>query len=164
MAATYEPIQTTKLTSTSTLITFSSIPATYTDLFVACNLKSNSGNLTFQIKLNNDSSALYSYIRMSGTSSVVVTDAQTSKTYFVAGWNGSNQYNQFSTLNFNIFNYTGTSSYKTVIFDLAETGLEVTKTVGTYRSTSAINRIDFTAGSSAIAVDSTFTLYGIKAA
>jgi hypothetical protein len=159
--STYTPIATQTLSSTSTQITFDSIPLTYTDLFVACNLKSNSGNLTFQIKLNNDSSSLYSYTRMSGTSGVAVTDRQTSQTYFVAGWNGSSQYNEFSTLNFNLFSYANTSTFKTVVFNLAEAALEVTKTVGTYRSTNAITRIDLIAGSSAIAIGSTFSLYGI---
>ena len=163
MATTFEPIATNLLGSTSTLITFASIPSTYTDLFVACNIKTNSGNLQPRITLNNDSSALYSQLRMSGTSGVAITDELNAQNYFAPWWNGSSFAN-FTTFNFDIFNYTNSSIFKTVHFNMAEAGLEITTTSGLYRSTTAVNRIDITCAFSAFAVGSIFTLYGIKAA
>jgi hypothetical protein len=164
MPATYEPIQTTTLSSTSTLVTFSSIPATYTDLFVACQIQRTSATLNFRITVNNDTSALYSYTRFSApTASTIASDRITGGANWQPWWNGG-AFTAISNFNFNLLNYTNTTTFKPVLFKNSEGSGEMTLTVGTYQSTNAINRIDFTAGTNSFAVGSTFTVYGIKAA
>jgi hypothetical protein len=170
MAQTYEPIQTTTLSSTSTLITFSSIPATYTDLFVACQLKRTSATMSLRITVNNDTSSLYTYTRFSAYSDGGVgSDRVTAAANWQPWYNGAVFIN-FASFNANFMNYANTTSFKSVLFSNAEGGqtttytAERTLTAGTYRSTNAINRIDFTAGTNSFAVGSTFTVYGIKAA
>jgi hypothetical protein len=164
MAATYEPIQTYTLTSTSTLITFSSIPATYTDLFVACQIQRTSGTLAMRITVNNDTSALYSYTRLSAyTASAVASDRATGAANWQPWFNGA-VFTNIASFNMNLMNYANTTTFKSALFKNAEAGGEVTVTAGLYRSTSAINRIDFTAATNSFAIGSSFTLYGIKAA
>lgn len=164
MPTTYEPIATTTLGSTSTLVTFSSIPATYTDLFVACQIKRTSATLNFRLTLNNDTSALYSYTRLSAYSTTgIASDRITGGANFQPWFNGA-AFTNISNFTFNLMNYANTTTFKSVLFKNAEAGGEMTATVGTYQSTSAINRIDFTAGSNSFATGCTFTLYGIKAA
>lgn len=164
MAATYEPIQTQTLSSTSTLVTFSSIPATYTDLFVACQIQRTSGTLSTRITLNNDTSALYSYTRFSAYSaSAIASDRLSGQTNFQPWFNGA-VFTAISILDFHLMNYTSTTINKTALFSAAEGSGERTITTGLYASTSAINRIDFTAATNSFAIGCTFTLYGIKAA
>lgn len=164
MPATYEPIQTYTLASTSTLITFSSIPATYTDLFVACQIQRTSGTLSMRITVNNDASSLYSYTRLSAYSaSAVASDRASSVANWQPWFNGA-VFTNLATFNFNLMNYTNTASFKSALFQNMESGGEVTLTAGTYQSTSAINRIDLTAATNSFAIGCTFTLYGIKAA
>lgn len=164
MPTTYEPIATSTLSSTSTLVTFSSIPATYTDLFVACQIQRTSATMAMRITVNNDTSALYSYTRLSAsTSSGVGTDRITGDTNWQPWWNGGVFVN-IASFNFNLMNYANTTTFKSAFFTNGEAGGEVTFTTGLYRSTSAINRIDFTAATNSFAIGCTFTLYGIKAA
>lgn len=164
MPATYEPIQTTTLSSTSTLVTFSSIPATYTDLFVACQIQRTSATMSMRITVNNDTSALYSYTRFSAYSTTALaSDRITGGANWQPWFNGA-AFTNISNFNFNLLNYANTTTFKPALFKNAEAGGEMTVTVGTYQSTNAINRIDFTAASNSFAVGSTFTVYGIKAA
>jgi hypothetical protein len=170
MPATYEPIATSTLGSTSTLVTFSSIPATYTDIFAACQIKRTSGNLFIQITVNNDATSLYSFTRLSAYSnSAVGSDRQTGQANWQPYYNTAAFIN-FASFNAHFMNYANTTTFKSVLFSNAEAGqtttftAERTLTSGLYRSTNAINRIDFTAGGNSFAIGSTFTLYGIKAA
>jgi hypothetical protein len=67
MATTYEPIATATATGSQITITFSSIPATYTDIVAI--VAGNTGGSTASFKLNNDSTAVYSrtVLRADGT-------------------------------------------------------------------------------------------------
>ena len=60
MASTYEKIASYTLTSTSTGVTFSSIPATYTDLNLVLNIKGSTDSIP-AIRLNSDTAYNYSY-------------------------------------------------------------------------------------------------------
>lgn len=64
----------------------------------------------------------------------------------------------------NIFSYSNTTMNKTVV-STANSGSYIQFRNNTWRSTSAITRIDaFTAGSNVFVNPTTLTLYGIKAA
>ena len=63
MATTYEPIATNTLGSAAANITFSSIPATYTDLRVVVVALTTNNNWNIELRLNSDSSTLYSQIK-----------------------------------------------------------------------------------------------------
>lgn len=161
MAQTYEPIATTALTSTA-VVTFSSIPNTYTDLVLVVNAISSVG-YNFRVRLNSDSSAnVYSWTYMTATGSAASSAGQ------VASSQTSLRISQYGYVDsvpgthiINFQNYANTSVFKTVLSRASNANNGLTANVGLYQSTSAISSIttvdSYDAGS-------TFTLYGIKAA
>lgn len=163
--ATYEPISTTTLGSANNSVTFSSIPATYTDLIVVMNPTGvSSGGYVGGWRVNGDTGNNYSNTNLYGSGSA--GSSRNSNTSFSYAFNpdiGVGDSNSIGLLHF--FNYANTTNYKTVLTRYAQAGNGNFANVGLWRSTSAINSItllmypsiDFDSGS-------TFTLYGIAAA
>lgn len=85
MANTYKLLSSTVLTGTQTTITFSSIPAGYTDLVLSVSARTNSGSVADAIRytLNNDSSAVYTFKVGYGNGTSAVATGETN--YTVAG-------------------------------------------------------------------------------
>jgi hypothetical protein len=162
MPSTYEPIATNTLSSTATIITFSSIPNTYTDLVlvVAC-LDSGAGRT--RLRLNGDSATNYSRINLVGNGSGAASYQASNETQFdlsvAAGTSSTSPTAQIISVN----NYSNTTTNKTILsrYNLASGATEVM--TGLYRSTSAITSVSyFTQGT--MQIGTTATLYGIKAA
>ena len=165
MAATYEPIATTTLGSAAANITFSSIPATYTDLRVVvvatALVNSNTG-----FYFNGDTSALYSVTRISGDGTTPYGSQSSGDGRFVLGYAGRVSTTIPAMITLDLFSYAG-STYKTGLCTLIDDengsrGLDYV--VGLYRSTTAITSVTFITPSGNVAAGSTATLYGIKAA
>lgn len=164
MASTYEPISTTTLGSAASSITFSSIPATYTDLrlVLTCTVSSATDNLIMQY---NSTTTGYSQTFLLGDGS---TASSVKYTNF-SGIYGS--YNQLPSttiptfFTYDIFSYAG-STYKTCLctssLDYNGSG-EIARYVGLWRNTSAITSVQLKFGSN-FAAGTTATLYGIKSA
>lgn len=171
MPATYEPIATTTLGSAASTITFSSIPATYTDLrlvFFTNNTRSAGGG--YQLLINGDSGANYSQTTLRGDGSSASSSRATSVNQ-VDGWNdqfGSTIPNNFLLATYDFMSYAG-STYKTCLvtgsYDYNGSG-SVLRFVNLWRNTSAITSLTLNAifASTNFAVGTTATLYGIKAA
>ena len=166
MAATYTPIATTTLGSTSTLVTFSSIPATYTDLVLVMSAIGSSAGLDIRVQVNSDTASNYSITRLIGYTSAV-SNRGSNNTY----WQPTNYVGigttEPTTHIFNFMNYSNSSTYKTVLIrynQFQSSYSEVAAQVGLWRSTSAISTITFSLSSGNYASGSTFTLYGILAA
>ena len=163
MATTYDPIATTTLGSTSTTITFSSIPATYTDLkLVFVCTASTVSNALF--RFNSDSATNYSYTMISGNGTAASSSNSTANTgcYFTISGNTSTTIPHMYTAD--IFSYAG-STYKTVLSVEASDDNGSGRSangVQLWRSTSAINRIDIVGAT--FSIGTTATLYGIKSA
>lgn len=160
-APTWEPIAINYGSGTQT-ISFSSIPQTYTDLVLVCKIVnggSGGGNMDLVINGNSSNS---SGRRMLGY--VNATDSGTSTNRMMVGDPVTGDY---STSIINIFNYTNTNHYKTVL-SRGSTRYFVAGYVGCWRDTSAINSLSLTytiaGGSLTFATGTTITLYGIKAA
>ena len=162
MPATYEKIATTTLGSAGQ-ITFTSIPATYTDLRIVLVSKSVSNGANVQFRFNSDTGNNYSftYIRGDGASASSYRESNIPYGYF-ADQSSSSQPNM-GTLD--IFSYAG-STYKTALATYADdrngSGY-VFNTVNLWRSTAAITSValspsnfggNFQSGTTA-------TLYGI---
>ena len=161
MPATYEPIATTTLGSTATSITFSSIPATYTDLRL---IVVSIGNVSTSIKFNNDSSSIYSYTYLKGNGTSAGSGTQANDPEIPININSSASSTIPSLVTVDVFSYAG-STNKTILgtasTDLNGSG-EVNRIVGLYRSATAISRIDvIRQGTGTFAVGTTATLYGI---
>jgi hypothetical protein len=169
MPATYEPIATTTLGSATASITFSTIPATYTDLrivFVGKSAAGGSAVENFGVQFNSDTGTNYSRTRLSGDGSAAASARGTNNValIFTEALAGSTATSP-SYVAFDVFSYAG-STNKTV---LAESSLDqngsgtVARNVGLWRSTAAITTIKvYDYGGNNLAIGTTATLYGIK--
>jgi len=167
MAATYEKIATTTLTSTAATITLSSIPATYTDLILAVNIGADvAGNM--QVRLNGDTGANYSTLTLIAYNNTVTGSSVYAPLSFmyanVAGALPLTVGPASAILQFN--NYSNSTTYKTMLSRYANVSLpEVDTTVSTWRNTAAITSINLSSYSGSVyLVGTRVTLYGIKAA
>jgi hypothetical protein len=160
---TYEAIATfTTTTSVTTSYTFSSIPGTYTDLVLICNLKATSGNSSLVARFNGDGGSNYSVTQMYGNGTSAFSQRLSSQTEVYLSYSG------FPTATFaptivNIMNYSNTTTNKSFVSRSGYAAAYVDASVGLWRSTAAISSITLYAGN-AFDTGCTFSLYGIKAA
>jgi len=171
MPTTYEPIATTTLGSDTATVSFSSISGSYTDLVaVVGNISATVGN-TMYCRVGNssvDTGSNYSYTEIFGNGSgASSTRASNTSNGLLCGDTtvGMPTGTSYATLIFNIQNYSNTTTYKTAISRYSSPSTVVQATAALWRSTSAINVIEFRiAPSGSFKSGSTFTLYGIKSA
>jgi hypothetical protein len=162
---TYEPIATTTLSGTPLSVTFSSIPATYTDLVLICNF-STDNPVNNWISLNGDTSANYSNTTTWGSTTSAGSTRRLNDSFgILLDYYGSDTNIQSSVI-VNIQDYSNTTTYKTIIARANYATTETAETVGIWRATpAAINSVTFkTTATRVYAIGSTFTLYGITAA
>ena len=165
MPATYEPIATQTLGSAAASITFSSIPATYTDLrlVVVHRLATSDGFL--DLTFNSDTSALYSETNLRGNGSSASSIRASGQTKIRNAFYSYLNWTALSEMD--VFSYAG-STNKTCLISTsaddndAENYVSIIKSVGLYRSTSAISSLTLTGVNSNINTGTTATLYGIK--
>ena len=158
MTATYEKIASTTLGSASNTVTFSSIPSTYTDLVVIFNGGISVYDFIYTQVGNGsiDTGSNYSGTILTGGSS-----RHSNSTYLqTLGWAVGILNNANGILHF--MNYANTTTYKTILNRTSTADYGNSAYVGLWRSTAAINTIEFTGvNSRTINTGSTFTLYGI---
>ncbi len=164
MAATYEVIATATATGSQSEILFTSISQDYTDLLIVVQA-TESGADGMDMGLGNgsiDTGSNYSFTVLRGNGSSASSYRVSNYTAAEIGVVNST----IGTMIVNLQNYSNTTTYKTWISRSNNTAWpQVDSHVGTWRNTSAINRINFKNGSVANhGAGSTFTLYGIKAA
>ena len=161
MATTYEPIQTYTVSGTSTsTITFSSIPSTYTDLVLVMQAQNADAYALF--RANGNTSSVYSRTDFYGNGS----SGQSGR-----GSNENTWYPSTGTSSvigsaiFHVMNYATTTTNKTVLARNNLTTNQIAISAFLYRSTSAISSLSLAVpASNNWIAGSTFTLYGIKAA
>ena len=168
MPKTYDPIATQTLGSTTTTVTFSSIPSTYTDLVFVSNFNTTTGTPAFKFLVGTgsiDTSTSYSNTVLIGDGSAASSSRASNQAWFNAGYVGSTA---LCTEIINIQNYSNTTTFKTLLMSFrtaAASSYSIAQYVGLWRKTTAINTVQITTTSSELfAIGSTFTLYGIKAA
>jgi hypothetical protein len=164
MAITYEPIQTfTHSGASTTLVTLSSIPSTYTDLVVVANvLYSADGGNYIGIRFNGDSSALYSSTPLvgNGTSYNSYRASGDTKIAFYAASTAT-----YTAVQMHINNYANTTTNKAVLLTSSSvSSSNIEARVGLYRSTAAISNMSLFFPNASIAAGTNVTIYGIKAA
>jgi len=148
-------------------ITFSSIPATFTDLVLRCSLRStDSVNSSDTIVLSfNGSTANFSARVLYGTGSAVASLGRAATSTVTWMDVATDTVSTFASVDFYIPNYTS-ANYKSVSSDLtSEENTSVsyaTLTAGLWSNTAAITSIEFTCNGS-FAQYSTFYLYGVAA-
>jgi hypothetical protein len=161
MPATYDPIATQTLGSSSGSITFSSIPSTYTDLVIVFS-GTTPALVAVDIQFNGDSSAIYSRAIISGNGSSASSDREVNQNQSSIGLSSTTQ----SDTIWQVFNYSNTTTFKTTLARANVSASLVRACVGLYRSTSAITSVTLSVTNSATTFNtgSTFSLYGIKSA
>jgi hypothetical protein len=161
MATTYDKIATTTMAGTAVSVTFSSIPATYTDLRLVV-VATTSVADSISLQFNGDTAANYSVTILNGNGTAVSTSRSTGTTKIYTTNNLSTTIPKLYTAD--IFSYTA-SIFKTALISMAgDTNGSGTLeyNVGLWRSTSAITQVVVGIGSGNLT--GTATLYGIKAA
>jgi hypothetical protein len=167
---TYTLIASNTLGSGSATVTFSSIPATYTDLILVCKLPaSGTANNSdgFRFQLNGDTGSNYSATWLSNSTTTAISSRESTATRGRCG-NVSQTTNDVGTAIVQFLDYSNATTYKTVLGrsgNLNSNGdNNVFASVSLWRSTSAINQIVLSQSSNANFVTGTeFRLYGIEA-
>ena len=162
MAKTYEPIATTTLGSAAASITFSSIPATYTDLRLVVMCKPT-GSSTAYVQFNSDTGSNYSRVilRGNGTSAASNQNANQSNGVGIQTSSATGTNPVLWTLD--VFSYAG-STYKTTLASASNDqngsgNLELT--VSLWRNTAAITSLKLQTTIDDYDAGTTATLYGI---
>lgn len=164
MAATYEPIATA--TVNTNVINFTGIPQTYTDLRVVVIGRSGNSATQLQLRLNNNSSSLYSWTFMRGFrgGSVQSAGSNNMTEIYVTDTGVGFDTTIPSTGFIDIFDYTSANNkpiQQLTYADFNGSGC-VQQGVNLFRSSAAITSLYFF--QSAGNFNGTITVYGIKAA
>jgi hypothetical protein len=155
----------------ASIIEFTSIPATYTDLLVQLSHRdaySSDTNISILIRVNSNSGSIYTSRMLKGSGSAVTSVLNSSTSLFLtsnSGQSNSTTANTFSNNSFYFPDYTS-SSNKTVSFEgVAETNAAAIGqfvTAGLISTTTAISSVQlYTGGGSTFMQYSTAYLYGI---
>lgn len=166
MPATYNSLATTTLGAAASSITLSSIPSGYTDLrIVISNYRTVSGTEDLCLRLNGDTTTVYSFTAMRGDGTSVSSNRGTSynRAMLAPGSWASATVPAFCTVDIN--SYSNTSANKTILSQTSADGTEANQvhiSVNLWRNNSAINSITILNSVSVnIAAGTTVSLYGI---
>ena len=170
MALTYTLIASNTLSSSAASVTFSSIPATYTDLEIRYSARSNEVDTTtvLAVTFNNSSATNYSVTRLRGSSSGAGSGFQSNVSYLYYGlFNGANTTsNTFTNGAIYIPNYTSSANKPSSSFSVLEvnntTDYFIDINAGLRSVTDAITSITLTSTPDQFVSGSTFWLYGIS--
>ena len=162
MPATYEPIATYTISSSSNLVTFSSIPQTYTDLILVASYAGTSTGLNIYPNGDAGSNKSATVLRGNGSSAESLTGASIAlRDYWTTVTNSSGEFT-VSIIHFN--NYSNSTTFKTALVRRSVSSAYVETIINLWRSTAAITQLQTYSANGNYTVGSTFTLYGIKAA
>jgi hypothetical protein len=165
MPLTYTPIATQTLGSSSASVTFSSIPATYTDLVLVLQA-GTATNDNLGIRFNSDTGSNYSNTALSGNGSTVVSFRASNATSIIPQYHFVFNNNLNSNVIIQVQNYSNTTTNKTLLARSNNAGVSTDVGVGLWRNTAAITSVTLIGGSFGYSfiTGSTFTLYGVKSA
>lgn len=169
MPITYINIATQTLGSSAASVTFSSIPATYTDLVIRFGTRFDNNGVTTRISFNGVTGTSYGWRYMNGFGSTTnsTSDQNTTGILTIGGGNQTSQTgNTFSSGEYYIPSYSSSIQHPVSAMAANETngsGAWIGATAGLFTSASVISSITIIPGSGGNFVSgSTFYLYGIK--
>jgi hypothetical protein len=154
-------------TATNT-ISFSNIPATYTDLVVVISAPTTSDGATPQFRFNGDTTTNYSNTFLEGSGPSATSSRESNQTNIQLSYNvGGNSTNPSASI-VHIMNYSNATTFKTLLarWNSASGGTYpgTAATVGLWRKTpEAISSMEIFVATGNFAAGSTFSLYGISA-
>lgn len=154
--ATYSLIESQTLGSATATVTFSSIPATFTDLVLIIKTPTISDN--YNLRFNGDTGTNYSYTYIAGNGTSASSGRSSNNTVIGLTYTGAGA----PMTRLQIQDYANTTTYKTALIRQDDAANATMTTVGLWRSTAAISSITIVSPST-IPSGSTFKLYGIQA-
>jgi hypothetical protein len=173
MATSYVAIAKNIFTTSAASVTFSSIPATYTDLYMLISARATGtgGAMigTLRLELNSDNGANYSYIELNGNGSTCQTAVGTTSSFMLRATADGQAASIFCNDELYIPNYAISGVYKQASATSAvdsnsvtagDTRLSAGATL--WNNTAAITSVKLVANSGSIDTGSSFYLYGIK--
>jgi hypothetical protein len=159
MPATYEPIETKTLGTAQASVTFSSIPATYTDLVLVVQ-GTSTVNEPILMQFNGDTGSNFSWTQIGADAGGTFSTRASSQTSIRGGFSNTAQGNQIVQ----IMNYSNSTTHKTSLSRSNIANVGVRAIAGLWRNTNAITSITVIQSAGNFSSSCTFTLYGIKAA
>lgn len=168
MANTYQLIEAKTLTTTTASVTFSSIPATYTDLLLSISSRNDDIYNEVHFRFNGDTANDYSGRNIYGTGSSTVSSSSSGisslQNLTVQSVSGQTA-NTFGNIQLYIPNYL-TSNHKSISADGVQennaTSAQAMLGAGLYADTAAITSIQAFPSVGSFVQYSNFYLYGIK--
>jgi len=171
MALTYETIQTYIATSSVSDITFSSIPATYTDLIIKGSARCSvtNSNYGYWVLTLNSTSADYQFTRVIGYVNGIDSNGDTTNPMYVGsnteftGWTS----NTFSNVELYILDYAGANpkpiNFDGIIENNSQSSEKAFQEINNARwnNTAAITSIKIAPGTGSFVTNTRITLYGI---
>lgn len=152
----YVALATITLTSTTSSVTFSSIPNTFRDLVLIVNSTSSTGAEGYSfLRFNNDSGANYGRVEMVGSAASSSSGIFSNLIPITYRGTPTNQVIQ-------IMDYAQTNKHKTVIYRNNQSDSVVVAGAGRWANTAAITTVAAVSFSLAFASGSTLSLYGIS--
>ena len=169
MAATFTPIASVTLGTAAGTVTFSSIPQTYTDLFIVTSFANTSANQGAFMRFNSDTGSNYSrtYLLGDGAGAYSGRASNQSSILIESSMYVGTTLNTSMQSNINIMNYSNSTTNKTTLSRAGSQGAAFPGTdmiVGLWRNTAAITNVDIVCTSNTFLAGSTFNLYGILGA
>lgn len=168
MAGSFESIASATGTGSSGTITFSSIPSTYQHLQIRYMFQTVVAGNAMYLTFNNDTAANYVQQRLYGNGSTTTVGASTAQSRISVDSQATGPTATSPVVGIiDIQNYGSTTQNKTL---RALAGIDANGSgdanliSGLWLSTSAVNRIDLTLGSSSYTTSTVIALYGIKGA
>jgi hypothetical protein len=153
---TYTPLATVTLGSTTSSVTFSSIPATYRDLILITNGKATGGD-DYVIYFNGDTTTgNYSRVLMNGNGS-------TTASFSGSGSNPAAIYDTDGVFVHQIMDYSATDKHKTYLARSNTAGVVVIAGAARWANTAAITSVLAKPASASFASGTTLSLYGVIA-
>ena len=160
MTSTYIALATTTLSSATSTVTFSSIPATYRDLILV--VRHQVTQLTnVGLRFNSDTGSNYSGVEMVGTEGGSATSA-TSSTTSIQSRFGGGMINNGSISIYQIMDYKETNKHKSVLTRHNWPGQAVSAVASRWANTSAITSLSISTNEPSFASGATFSLYGVN--
>jgi len=162
---TYEAIASTSVATSTATITFSSIPATYTDLVLIITGKTSAG-ADIWIRVNGDTGSNYSYAEIdSNGTTVSASKAANQSNGLLTDWWGTPANDNSHICICQLNSYSSTVHHKTMISRANRAGSGLDFVQSKWSDTSAITSLTLRfSGGTTFEVGTVASLYGIKAA
>lgn len=157
---TYTPIASQTLSSTTSSITFSSIPSTYRDLILIISAAA-SVNTGIRARFNGDTNTNYTSVYLQGNGSSAFSATRSFGFLDLSNFGPRTTF-EFSNI-INLMDYSVTDKHKSILQRPNTPSASVEAYASRWASTSAISSIEIYVTSGTFSIGSVFSLFGVIA-